>query len=102
MQESLCPGATTQAELVEIVLSLNRNPKIHGILVQSPLPKQIDERKILERIDPEKDVDGFHPVNVGKLTLGYPALAPCTPAGVIEILKRAGIEGRVRHQASAT
>ena len=60
--------------------------------VQLPLPRQINEREILEAIDPAKDVDGFHPINVGKLSLGYPSLVPCTPAGVIEILKRSGVE----------
>ena len=86
------PAETPHDEVVAVIDELNARTDVDGILVQLPLPKQIDERKILERIDPEKDVDGFHPVNVGKLTLGYPALAPCTPAGVIEILKRAGIE----------
>lgn len=88
---------TPHDEVVAVIDALNNRTDVDGILVQLPLPKQIDERKILERIDPEKDVDGFHPVNVGKLTLGYPALAPCTPAGVIEILKRAGIEIAGRH-----
>ena len=88
---------TPHDEVVAVIDALNDRTDVDGILVQLPLPKQIDERRILERIDPEKDVDGFHPVNVGKLTLGYPALAPCTPAGVIEILKRAGIEIAGRH-----
>ena len=91
------PAETPHDEVVAVIDELNARTDVDGILVQLPLPKQIDERKILERIDPEKDVDGFHPVNVGKLTLGYPALAPCTPAGVIEILKRAGIEIAGRH-----
>ncbi len=88
---------TPNDELIALIDALNERTDVDGILVQLPLPKQIDERKILERIDPEKDVDGFHPVNVGKLTLGYPALAPCTPAGVIEILRRAGIEIAGKH-----
>ncbi len=88
---------TPHDEVIAVIDELNARSDVDGILVQLPLPKQIDERKILERIDPEKDVDGFHPVNVGKLTLGYPALAPCTPAGVIEILKRAGIEIAGKH-----
>jgi methylenetetrahydrofolate dehydrogenase (NADP+)/methenyltetrahydrofolate cyclohydrolase len=83
---------TTQEELLEIVKDLNRRADVDGILVQLPLPKQINEQIILETINPEKDVDGFHPVNVGKLAQGHPALAPCTPAGVIEILKRSDIK----------
>ena len=78
-------------ELLRIVLDLNNRDEVDGILVQLPLPKQIDEREILEAIDPEKDVDGFHPINVGKLSQGQKALVPCTPAGIIEILKRSGI-----------
>jgi len=88
---------TPHDAVAAIIDELNARSDVDGILVQLPLPKQIDEQKILERIDPDKDVDGFHPVNVGKLTLGYPALAPCTPAGVIEILKRAGIEIAGKH-----
>ena len=91
------PADTPHDEVIAVIDALNARTDVDGILVQLPLPKQIDERKILERIDPEKDVDGFHPVNVGKLTLGYPALAPCTPAGVIEILKRSGIEIAGKH-----
>ncbi len=88
---------TPHDKVMAVIDELNARTDVDGILVQLPLPKQIDERKILERIDPEKDVDGFHPVNVGKLTLGYPALAPCTPAGVIEILKRSGIDIAGKH-----
>ena len=83
---------TTQDELLAIVKELNERDDVDGILVQLPLPKHIDEKLILETIDPEKDVDGFHPVNVGRLAQGQPALAPCTPAGVIEILKRSNIK----------
>ena len=79
-------------ELLSLVKDLNARDDVDGILVQLPLPAQIDEREILESIDPEKDVDGFHPVNVGKLSQGHKALVPCTPAGVIEILKRSGID----------
>ena len=79
-------------EIVAIVEELNSRNDVDGILVQLPLPKHIDERDILERIDPEKDVDGFHPVNAGRLMQGYDALVPCTPAGVIEVLKRSEIE----------
>lgn len=83
---------TDRGELLELVKDLNRRDEIDGILVQIPLPPGIDEREILETIDPAKDVDGFHPMNVGRLSQGYDSLEPCTPAGVIEILKRSGIE----------
>ena len=86
------PAETTQAELLKLVNELNEREDVDGILVQLPLPRQIDEKAILEAIDPLKDVDGFHPVNVGRLSSGQSALAPCTPAGVIEILKFYGIE----------
>ena len=86
------PADTSQEELLRIVDELNERDDVDGILVQLPLPKQIDESAILERINPEKDVDGFHPANVGRLSQGAAALAPCTPAGVIEILKRSDIE----------
>lgn len=82
----------THAELFGLVQTLNARDEIDGILVQLPLPGQIDDRAILESIDPGKDVDGFHPINVGRLSQGEEALVPCTPAGVIEILKRSGIE----------
>jgi len=86
------PGNVSHAELLELVKKLNSRDDIDGILVQLPLPDQIDDREILEAIDPEKDVDGFHPINVGRLSRGERVLVPCTPAGVIEILKRSGIE----------
>ena len=79
-------------ELLDFVEDLNRRKEVDGILVQLPLPKQIDEREILEAIDADKDVDGFHPINVGKLSQGQKSLVPCTPAGVIEILKRSNID----------
>ncbi len=81
----------SQDEILAVVDRLNSDINVDGILVQLPLPKHVSEREILERIDPEKDVDGFHPVNAGRLMQGYPALVPCTPAGVIEILKRSNI-----------
>jgi methylenetetrahydrofolate dehydrogenase (NADP+)/methenyltetrahydrofolate cyclohydrolase len=90
-------GETTQEELLNIVEELNNREDIDGILVQLPLPKQIDENAVLERINPDKDVDGFHPVNVGRLSQGQSALVPCTPAGVIEILKRSEIEIAGKH-----
>lgn len=86
------PEETTETELLELIDELNRKPEVNGILVQLPLPKQIDENKILLAISPEKDVDGFHPVNVGNLSIGRPGFVSCTPAGVIQLLKRSGIE----------
>ena len=83
---------TSEDEIVAVVSELNQRNDIDGILVQLPLPKHIDDRRILELIDPEKDVDGFHPLNAGRLAQGFEALTPCTPAGVIEILRRSGIE----------
>jgi methylenetetrahydrofolate dehydrogenase (NADP+)/methenyltetrahydrofolate cyclohydrolase len=81
----------TQERLLSVVTDLNFRNDVDGILVQLPLPPHVDEKAILERIEPEKDVDGFHPVNAGRLMQGYKALVPCTPAGVIEVLKRSGI-----------
>ncbi len=81
------PAETTHEELLNLVTELNGREDVDGILVQLPLPKQIDENEILERINPAKDVDGFHAINVGKLSQGIPALVPCTPAGIIEMLK---------------
>jgi methylenetetrahydrofolate dehydrogenase (NADP+)/methenyltetrahydrofolate cyclohydrolase len=92
------PAETTEAELLTIVDQLNSDPAIHGILVQLPLPRHINTEKVLHRLDPLKDVDGFHPVNVGKLVIGDPtALRPCTPWGVIQMLLRNGIETRGAH-----
>jgi methylenetetrahydrofolate dehydrogenase (NADP+) / methenyltetrahydrofolate cyclohydrolase len=87
------PASTTQAELIEVVLRLNRDPRVHGFLVQSPLPKHIDPDAVIRSIVPEKDVDGFHPVNVGKILIGErDGFAPCTPAGVQELLRECGVE----------
>ncbi len=86
------PTETSGDEILAIVNELNSRDDIDGILVQLPLPGHVNEREILEAIDPVKDVDGFHPMNVGRLSQGQDALVPCTPAGVIEILKRSGIE----------
>jgi len=91
------PAETTQEKILEVVAELNGRDEVDGILVQMPLPKQIDENVILEAIDPEKDVDGFHPLNVGRLSQSQKSLAPCTPAGVIEILKRSKIEISGKH-----
>lgn len=82
----------SQDKVVAAVDELNSRNDVDGILVQLPLPKHVDEREVLERVDPEKDVDGFHPINAGRLMQGYETLVPCTPAGVIEILKRSNIE----------
>jgi len=85
------PEASTTAQLLALVDDLNRRDQIDGILVQLPLPPQVDAKKVLMAVDPAKDVDGFHPVNVGLLSTQRPGLVPCTPAGVIEILKRSNI-----------
>lgn len=81
------PETTTEADLLTEVARLNADPAVHGILVQLPLPKQIDSQKVIATIDPAKDVDGFHPVNVGKLASGLPALVPCTPLGCVVLAK---------------
>jgi methylenetetrahydrofolate dehydrogenase (NADP+) / methenyltetrahydrofolate cyclohydrolase len=86
------PENTTEADLLSLIESLNQDQSIHGILVQLPLPKHIHETKVLYAIDPKKDVDAFHPVNVGKLMLGVPDFLPCTPHGIQELLVRSGIE----------
>ena len=86
------PGNTTEEDLLSLIGKLNKNDKIHGILVQLPLPKHINETNVLYAIDPKKDVDGFHPVNVGKLMLGKPDFIPCTPHGIQQLLIRSGIE----------
>ena len=83
---------TTTGQLLELVMSLNAREDVDGLLVQLPLPRGIDEARVLEAVAPPKDVDGFHPVNVGRLSLGQPTLVPCTPAGIIELLVRSGIE----------
>lgn len=85
------PAETKQAELLQLVDKLNRDPSIHGILVQLPLPDHIDEAAVIDAIAVEKDVDGFHPINVGNLMIGKPGLLPCTPAGIIEIIRRTGV-----------
>lgn len=91
------PAETTTEELLVLVTELSNNADVDGILVQLPLPEQIDERAVLEAVAADKDVDGFHPLNVGRLNLGHNALAPCTPAGVIEILKRSNIDIAGKH-----
>ncbi len=91
------PATCTQRRLLSVIAKLNANPKVHGILVQMPLPKHIDEQKVLNAIDPAKDVDGFHPVNVGKLLNGEKGFVPCTPAGCIEMLLRSGYDPAGKH-----
>ena len=104
------PESATTAELLALIEDLNRRDDIDGILVQLPLPPQVDAKKVLMAVDPAKDVDGFHPVNVGFLSTQRPGLVPCTPAGVIEILKRSNIpiagqrgrgRGTQRHRGQA-
>ena len=86
------PEETTQQELLELVAKLNEDPKVHGILVQLPLPKHLNETEVIEAIRPEKDVDGFHPMNLGKLVAGLPCTVPCTPKGIMYLLEYYGIE----------
>ncbi len=83
---------TTQKELIALIDKLNKTPKINGILVQLPLPKHLNEEEVLNAINPKKDVDGFHPVNVGKLMIGEPDYLPCTPAGIQQLLIRSGVK----------
>ena len=91
-EEHALPESTTEDELLSLVEKLNGDEKIHGILVQLPLPKHIDEEKIINAINPKKDVDAFHPVNVGKIMIGNFDFLPCTPAGVMELISDAGID----------
>ena len=86
------PEETTQEELLSLIEELNGRKEINGILVQLPLPKHIDENAVIRAISPKKDVDGFHPQSVGALCIGQPGFVSCTPAGIIELLKRSGIE----------
>jgi len=86
------PANTSEGELLALIDKLNKDPKIHGILVQLPLPKHINETNVLYAIDPKKDVDGFHPVNVGKLMIGEPDYLPCTPHGIQQLLIKSGVK----------
>ena len=86
------PVDTSEKKLLTLIDKLNKDPKIHGILVQLPLPKHINETRVLYAIDPKKDVDGFHPVNVGKLMIGEPDYLPCTPHGIQQLLVRSGVK----------
>lgn len=91
------PADTSEADVLAQVQAWNNDPRIHGILVQLPLPKHIDELRVLLAVAPHKDVDGFHPENVGRLVAGMPCFAPCTPAGIMEILKRGNIATKGKH-----
>lgn len=91
------PDTTTENELLDLIDQLNNNQDVHGILCQLPLPKHIDEDKIIKAISPKKDVDGFHPQNVGALTIGQPGFVSCTPAGIIQLLKRSNVEIAGKH-----
>jgi methylenetetrahydrofolate dehydrogenase (NADP+)/methenyltetrahydrofolate cyclohydrolase len=89
--------STTETELVSLIEQLNADDSVDGILVQVPLPDHIDERRIIEAIDPGKDVDGFHPFNVGRLMLRHPLIRPCTPYGVVRLLEKSGISAKGQH-----
>ena len=91
------PASTTQEELLQEIRRLNADGSVHGFLVQLPLPKHIDEKAVINAIDPAKDADCFHPVNVGKMLIGEPGFLPATPAGIMEMIRRRGIETRGRH-----
>ena len=91
------PATTTEEALLEKVRGFNDDPRIHGLLVQLPLPDQIRENRVIEAIDPRKDVDGFHPINVGKLVAGVECFRPCTPAGIQELLLRSGHDPSGKH-----
>ncbi len=90
-------GDIPEAQLLALIDQLNDDPAVHGILIQLPLPDHVDEAKVIERLSPSKDVDGFHPSNVGKLVIGMDTFKPCTPAGVLELLVRSGIEIAGKH-----
>ncbi len=91
------PASTTEDELLSLVASLNADPSVHGILVQLPLPRHIDEARVIMAIDPAKDVDGFHPVNVGNMVIDRPCFLPCTPHGVLVLLREAGVKTSGAH-----
>lgn len=90
--EYALPADTSRDELLELIQRLNRDTEVHGILVQLPLPSHLDEAEMVAAVAPQKDVDGFHPLNVGRLWEGMPGLVPCTPAGIMELIRRAGID----------
>lgn len=96
-REVRLPAETTEAELVALVRRLNDDPAVHGVLVQLPLPRHIGEKAVVDAISPEKDVDGFTPVNVGRMMIGEPCFLPCTPHGVIKLIEAAGMDLAGRH-----
>src|SRR4030066_1014142 len=96
IQDNQSPDISEDA-LLALIAKYNKDPKIHGILVQLPLPKHIDETKVLYAVDPKKDVDAFHPVNVGKLLIGQPDFLPCTPHGIVQLLVRSGYDPAGKH-----
>ena len=96
-EEYALPTETSQKELLDLIETLNCRPEIHGILVQSPLPRGLDETALVDRIDPKKDVDAFHAKNVGLLTQGRPIFQPCTPAGILELIRSTGTEITGKH-----
>ena len=96
-EEIKLPATAAQDEILDVVRGFNANDKINGILVQLPLPDTAMEESVIEAMDPDKDVDGFHPMNVGRMMMGLPAFLPCTPHGVLQILKRSGIETNGAH-----
>lgn len=91
-EEHALPETVSEQELIALIHQFNRNPKINGILVQLPLPDKIDERKVIDSIDPKKDVDGLHPISVGNLLIGTPTFVPCTPEGIMVLLQKTGVE----------
>lgn len=91
------PADTSETKLLEQIARLNADPRIHGFLVQLPVPKHIDSNKVLLAISPDKDVDGFHPMNVGELVTGHPKFQPCTPFGVMKLLEKSGVEIEGKH-----
>jgi methylenetetrahydrofolate dehydrogenase (NADP+)/methenyltetrahydrofolate cyclohydrolase len=91
------PESVTTEEMLALIADLNARDEVDGILIQLPLPKHVDTRRLLEAVSPEKDVDGFHPINAGRLLSGQPGLRPCTPAGIMEILRRSGLPVAGRH-----
>ena len=91
------PENMTEKELLDVVDFLNRDSEVDGFIIQLPLPKHINEQKVLQSIDPDKDVDGFHPINVGKMVLGLPTFLPATPYGIITLLERSGVETSGKH-----
>ncbi|MCO5251063.1 MAG: bifunctional methylenetetrahydrofolate dehydrogenase/methenyltetrahydrofolate cyclohydrolase FolD [Candidatus Kapabacteria bacterium] len=91
------PETTSQEQVLAMIDEWNNRPDIHGILVQMPLPKHVSDMEVIKRINPDKDVDGFHPVNVGKLVAGIPCLQACTPAGIMELLKRSNVSLKGKH-----